>query len=133
MERFFLDTAYIQALLNARDDYHKQAAALFPRVRSAREVWVTEAVLIEVGNAFARSLREEAAGFIGRCYTTANVRVVSVDTTLFTRALELYGQRADKAWSLTDCISFIVMQDQQITDVLTMDEHFRQAGFRPLL
>ena len=133
MERFFLDTAYIQALLNARDDYHNHAAALFPRVRSAREVWVTEAVLIEVGNAFARSLREEAADFIGRCYTTANVRVVSVDTTLFTRALELYAQRADKAWSRTDCISFIVMQDQQITDVLTADEHFRQAGFRPLL
>jgi predicted nucleic acid-binding protein len=63
-ERFFLHTAYVQALLNSRDDYHDRAVALFPRVRAAREVWVTEAILVEVGNALARSFRREAAQFI---------------------------------------------------------------------
>ena len=132
-ERFFLDTAYVQALLNARDEHHDQAVALFPRVPAAQEVWVTEAIFVEVGNALARSLRKDAANFIARCYITANVRVVPVDTALLNRALELYVQRADKAWSLTDCVSFVVMRDHQIADALTMDEHFRQAGFHPLL
>ncbi len=49
-DRLFLDTAFIQALLNPRDDYHQQAKGLFPLVRSASEVWITEAVLVEVGN-----------------------------------------------------------------------------------
>ena len=48
-ERFLLDTVFIQALLNKRDSYHRQASAFLPRVRSAAEVWITEAVLVEVG------------------------------------------------------------------------------------
>ncbi|HSN76007.1 MAG TPA: nucleic acid-binding protein, partial [Anaerolineae bacterium] len=50
-DRFFLDTAFVQALLNHRDQYHEQARVLFPGVRAAGEVWTTEAVLIEIGNA----------------------------------------------------------------------------------
>ena len=106
---------------------------MFPRVRAAGEVWVTEAVLTEVGNILARSHRSEAAAFIERCYTTPNIRIVFVDTALFHRALDLYRRRVDKAWGFTDCISFIVMKDQEIVDALTTDEHFRQAGFRALL
>ena len=95
-ERFFLDTAYVQALLNARDVYHGAAQALFPRVRAATEVWVTEAVLTEVGNVLARSHRAEAAAFIAGCFTTSNVRLVSVVTALFQRALKLYQQRPEE-------------------------------------
>ena len=132
-ERFFLDTAYVQALLNVRDQYHRPAQVLFPRVRDANEVWVTEAVLTEVGNALARSQKAETVTFIERCYTTPNIRVVSVDTALFLRGVELYRSRADKDWGLTDCISFVVMQDNGLIDALTTDEHFQQAGFRALL
>lgn len=132
-ERFFLDTAYVQALVNARDQHHSVARALVQRVRAASEVWVTEAVLTEVGNVLARSHRAEASAFIAGCYTTANIRVVSVDTTLLHRALDLYKRRADKAWGLTDCLSFVVMQDHGLMDALTPDEHFQQAGFRTLL
>ena len=132
-ERFFLDTAYVQALLNARDVSHDAARALFPRVRAATEVWVTEAVLTEVGNVLARSHRAEAAAFIAGCFTTSNVRIVSVGTALFQRALKLYQQRSDKTWGLTDAISFVVMQEQNLVDALTTDEHFHQAGFRALL
>ena len=132
-ERFFLDTAYVQALVNARDQHHLMARTLLQRLRAASEVWVTEAVLNEVGNVLARSHRAEAAAFIKRCYTTANIRVVSVDTTLFHRAPDLYKHRADKDWGLTDCLSFVVMQDHELVDALTPDEHFQQAGFRALL
>ncbi len=131
--RFFLDTAYVLALLNPKDIYHKQAKTLLPSLRVAYEVWITEAVLIEIGNALARSNRSAAVAFINGCYVTPNVRVVSVDSTLLRRAVDLYRGREDKEWGLTDCISFIVMEDQSFTEALTTDEHFQQAGFRALL
>ena len=132
-ERLLLDTVFVQALLNHRDQYHAQAKAFLPRVRAAREVWITEAVLIEVGNGLSAVNRTAAVKFIEQCYRTANLRVVSVDTPLLTRALQLYRERPDKTWGLTDCISFVVMQEQGLTDAVTADEHFVQAGYRALL
>ncbi|MCU0568689.1 MAG: PIN domain-containing protein [Oculatellaceae cyanobacterium Prado106] len=66
-------------------------------------------------------------------YYTQNIRVVSVDTELLTQALKLYQKYSDKSWGLTDCISFVVMQTHQITDAVTTDRHFTQAGFRILM
>ncbi|MBI5214433.1 MAG: type II toxin-antitoxin system VapC family toxin [Ignavibacteriae bacterium] len=132
-DRFFLDTAYIVALLNPRDEFHRKAEELFSRVESAKEVWITEAVLTEVGNALSRKDRPVAVTFINSCYLTVNLNVVSVDRTLFHRAVKYYDSHRDKDWGLTDCISFVVTKDEDLTDALTSDEHFRQAGFTPLL
>lgn len=129
----FLDTAFIQALLNPLDDQHNKAKKLFPRVRAANEVWITEAVLIEVGNAFSAFNRNTADQFIQQCYRIGNFRVVNVSTELLMQALELYRSRPDKTWGLTDCISFVVMEQQNITDAVTADRHFIQAGFNALM
>lgn len=59
--------------------------------------------------------------------------IVAASPELMHRGIELYEARSDKDWSLTDCTSFIVMQDRGLTDALTGDHHFEQAGFRPLL
>jgi len=130
---FLLDTAYILALFNPRDEYHKKAVELFPQIRKAHEVWITEAVLTEVGNALAKVNRSAAVTFINSCYMTTNVKVVSVDRELFIRAIEFYNNYSDKDWGITDCISFIVMQDNGVTKALTTDDHFQQAGFQVLL
>jgi predicted nucleic acid-binding protein len=61
------------------------------------------------------------------------MKVVSVDTSLLNRGLDLYHSRPDKDWGLTDCISFVVMREQNLIDALTADRHFVQAGFRALL
>lgn len=103
------------------------------RVRIASEIWITEAVLIEIGNALASINRKGAVDFIISCYKTPNMKVVMVDTSLLKRALELYNKRPDKEWGLTDCISFVVMEEQSISLALSTDIHFRQAGFNPLL
>lgn len=71
--------------------------------------------------------------FIEQCYHTNNISVVSVDTQLLTGAMQLYQSCSDKTWGLTDCISFIVMQDQSLIDAVTVDKHFVQVGFRALL
>ena len=59
--------------------------------------------------------------------------IVNVSTALFEEARHLYSSRNDKDWSLTDCISFVVMKQQRLTDALAIDKDFGQAGFRPLL
>ncbi|NJK50079.1 PIN domain-containing protein [Candidatus Gracilibacteria bacterium] len=132
-ERLFLDTVFIEALLNRRDELHSKAVSLLPLVRNASQVWVTEAVLTEVGNALSAVNRMAAVQFIQSCYQTDNLNVVSIDTPLFTRALQLYHERPDKTWGLTDCISFVVMEEQGLTDAVTADRHFVQAGYRALM
>jgi hypothetical protein len=131
--RLFLDTAFVLALLDRRDDLHQAAKELLPLLHRAQEVWTTEAVLIEIGNALARSNRQGATRFIESCYSTANVRVAPMDGDLMRRAYDLYSARPDKTWGLTDCVSFIVMGENRLTEALTSDEHFEQAGFRRLL
>lgn len=132
-DRLFLDTAFIQALLNSRDDKHDRAKALLHKVRSGAEVWLTEAILIEVGNALSASDRRGAVRFIRQCYCTPNIKVVSVDTNLLAQALDLYQSRPDKSWGLTGCISFVVMKENNLTEAVTTDRHFVQAGFRALM
>lgn len=132
-DRLFLDTGYVIALLNFRDQYHLTAKMLQPIVRGASEVWTTEAVLIEIGNHLGAINRDAAAAFIKKCYHTTNIRVVNVTTDLLRDAVNLYRSRPDKSWGLTDCISFVVMSSNNISDALTADKHFQQAGFRAML
>jgi len=63
----------------------------------------------------------------------ADAEVVAGDTQLLSDGIDLYRRRPDKDWPLTDCLSFVIMTRRGITDALTGDEHFRQAGFNPLL
>jgi len=132
-DRLFMDTAFVVALLNPKDALHEKAKSYFDAVKKAREVWTTEAVLFEIGNALSASRRVDAASFIERCFSTPNIHVASIPTTLFRRALTFYKQRPDKEWGLIDCVSFVVMQDNHLTDALTHNIHFQQAGFRALL
>lgn len=132
-ERFLLDTVFIQALLAPHDQYHRQAVLVWPRVRAASEVWITEAVLVEVGNALSAYDRRGAASFIRQCYATSAIHVVPITTALLGEALDLYGARSDKTWGLTDCLSFVVMRAQGLTDAVTADTHFIQPGYRALL
>ena len=62
-----------------------------------------------------------------------NIEIVPLSDQLYIRALRLYRERLDKEWGMIDCISFVVMQDRNISDALTTDMHFQQAGFRVLM
>ena len=61
------------------------------------------------------------------------MKIIPATADLFDRGVQLYAERADKEWSLTDCISFVVMADEGLADALTGDHHFEQAGFKALL
>ncbi len=132
-QQFFLDTAYFQALLDQRDQYHAQALRYENIGFNNSIAWTTEAVIIEIGDGLSRINRTAALGIIEQCYNTSNVTVITLDKLLIRRGLQLYRARSDKTWGLTDCISFVVMQDLNLTEALTADQHFVQAGFRALL
>lgn len=130
----FLDTGFVIALLNRKDQHHEKAKALYKDIfLHANRACTTEAVLVEIGNSLSANHRQKAASFISQCYDTVGISVVNISTDLLQRAIALYSFRKDKTWGLTDCISFIVMEEKNITAALTPDKHFEQAGFRALL
>ena len=135
MRSAFLDTAFAIALVSQQDMYHERAGTLLEEIERERtSVVTTQAILIEIGDALATpALRPIAAGYIERLEKDSSVEVVPLSDELFQQSLALYRGRLDKAWGLTDCISFIVMQARGITDALTADRHFEQAGFNALL
>ncbi len=132
MKAVFADTFYFLALLNERDAGHDRAVSA-SRAPGLQLV-TTEFVLLEVADALCKpGQREEALALWNVVETEAAFRLIRASTDLVKRGREIYRQRRDKEWSLTDCISFVVMQDEQLTEALTGDRHFEQAGFKPLL
>ena len=131
----YLDAAYAIALSVPADEYHAQAITLAERVRVlGMRVVTSQAVLLEIGNALSKG-RRRAAGvaLIRGIEQDPNIEVVPLTPALWREAFELFAARTDKEWGLTDCISFVVMQERGIAAVLTTDQHFRQAGFEVLL
>ena len=128
----FLDTSYILALLNTYDALHSQAQELAERINC--KLITTEAILTEIGNAFSKiKWRSLAISTLNDLRNDNDVKIVPVNSDLFTEGFELYSSRKDKEWGITDCISFVVMKKKRLTDALTSDHHFEQAGFRVLL
>lgn len=89
----------------------------------------TDAVLLEIGNALAKEFRKEAARVILVLRSSKRVEVIETDRTLFEKGIAVYEKYADKTWGLVDCLSFVVMWEAGLTDVLTFDGDFTQAGF----
>jgi predicted nucleic acid-binding protein len=128
----FIDTGYILALVNKRDRYHTTAQVASELVTPP--FLTTEAVVIEIGNALSRQIwRSLGVVTLNQLRRSSELEIVSVDSSLLDRAIALYGARMDKEWGLTDCISFVAMQERGLTHVLTTDRHFGQAGFRNVL
>jgi predicted nucleic acid-binding protein len=135
LPRLFIDTSFAIALLIPRDQYYGRATALYREIIAHRNQLVTtRAVLLEVGNALSRlDLRRAAATFLTNIETANTATIIESDAHQYSRALILFAQHADQEWSLTDCLSFVVMRDLGLTEALTADRHFVQAGFRALL
>ncbi|MGD0696996.1 MAG: PIN domain-containing protein [Terriglobia bacterium] len=134
-DNVFLDAAYALALSSPADHFHSLAMSLAEQLeaRGTRMV-TTPAVLLEIGNALAKlQHRRAAARLLASICSDPNIEVVPLSDELFAQGLKLYSERPDQEWSLTDCVSFVIMRTRGIADALTTDEHFQQAGFRILL
>lgn len=135
MTKVFLDTSYAVALSSHTDEKHSRAVELAEELESADTYFVTtRAILLEIGNALSKARHRAAAvKLLMALENDPRVEIVSASDDLYQRALTIYRDRSDKEWGLIDCMSFVVMYDQGLTEALTADNHFRQAGFRALL
>jgi predicted nucleic acid-binding protein len=135
MNAVFADAGYWIALFNPRDQLHEQAMAA-AQVTQERPIVTSQMVLTEFLNhyaSFGEPFRRQAVEVVRSLQDDADVEVILQTADQFEAALTLYAQRQDKAWGFTDCASFVIMQERGITEALAHDEHFSQAGFRPLL
>ena len=135
MNRCFVDTACRIALLNKRDHLHKTVDTLYKRqMESGSSLVTTSSVLTETSNALCHpAFKPSIIAFRRRLESSPRVEIVFVDPDLWSKGWNIYETRLDKAWSLTDCISFAVMKERGLSDALTGDRHFVQAGYHALL
>jgi predicted nucleic acid-binding protein len=131
----FLDAAYAIALSVPKDSYHQRAVFLADELEASKTRLVTtRAVMLEIGNALSKQrYRHAAVKLLQSLEADPSVTIVPLSEDLYAQAFHPYRERPDKDWGLTDCISFIAMQGRKITEALTTDEHFQQAGFIALL
>ncbi len=131
MNAVFADTFFYLALLDAHDPAHELALT---HSQAERTILTTEFILLELGNSCARAEdHADSLALLEGLRGSPHTRVVPLNSHLLQRGLNLFAARPDKDWSVTDCVSFVVMRDERITEALTGDRHFEQSGFKPLL
>ena len=128
----FVDTSFVVALVNKRDQYHLRALDLASQFERRPPV-TTDVVLLEIGNALAKNFRAASIPVIDDFLTSSKIQIVHLYPDLFHKAFSLYRSCLDQTWGLIDFVSFIVMREAGIVESLTADKHFEQAGFRALL
>ena len=135
MKQVFADTLYWVASITPGDPWHaptlRTVAALGPA-----HVITTEEVLVEFLSAYAgrgEYLRQKAMQTVRAILTNAQVTVTPQTHQSFMTGLDFYASRADKAYSLVDCISMCTMRQMGLTEVLTNDHHFTQERFTILV
>ncbi len=125
----FADTFALIAWLNPRADAHAVVAAYLDGFTG--RLLTSEWVLMELADALsAPEARSTAVAFLKAVRADPLFEVVGYVPTVYQAGFDLFANRPDKAWSLTDCISFGVMTERRLSDALTADHHFEQAGFR---
>ncbi len=130
--RVFADTFFFLAVLNPRDAAHSRAMA-FVAEAVVDEMFTTSLVLTELADGLNRpGERQRCVRLIRDMRRNSRTRLLEPDAAIYWKGFELYSSRPDKEWSLTDCVSFVVMEREGLREALTGDRHFAQAGFVPL-
>jgi predicted nucleic acid-binding protein len=128
----FVDTGYWIAIAVVRDMLHDRAVAL-SRDFDGRLI-TTEAIVLELTDALAGvETRRLVVSLVDQMRRDPDLEIIPLDEDLYSKAWRLFTERMDKSWQLTDCISFVVMEERGIREALAYDQHFIQAGYRALL
>lgn len=134
MTSLFLDTSYLIAVESATDQHHKAADAHWRTLlESPRRLVTSSYVLVEVVTLLNNRRSHSKAVELGNNLLSSRLfNVVHVNEELFYEAWRYFQKNKDKRYSLTDCVSFVLMKKLGITEALTFDRHFVQAGFLKL-
>jgi predicted nucleic acid-binding protein len=130
--KIFVDTLFIVALINKRDQYHQIALNLAEQYENCPLI-TTDAIFLESGNKLSANYRNEVVEVIEQFLASDEIDVIRLTSELFDQSLRLYKKHQDKSWGLVDCFSFVVMKQHKVSQALTFDRHFIQAGFQALM
>ncbi len=136
MNEVFADTSGWANAFVKTERYHTKASTLVKQwQQNNRHVVTTNYVLSELIALFTRMRIPRLNGlkYIEIIRSAEWVEIVHIDQSLDEKAWQLLANRLDKQWSLVDAVSFIVMQERNLTEAFTEDRHFEQAGFVRLL
>jgi predicted nucleic acid-binding protein len=132
MNAVFADSFHFLALLNDQDAAHGKA--LVEHRRPWQRIVITDCVILEVGDALCHpSDHADFLALYDSLRSDRRVKMVRLTADLLEKGIERFRNRPDKDWPLTDCISFVVMEEENIREALTGDQHFEQAGFVAVL
>lgn len=131
----FVDASGWYALIDRRDEWHVRARDEVRRVLARRDSLVTSDYVVDESCTLAKVRAGSAAAFrlLDLLHQTQSVEWEWIGAERFERAEVLFRKQHDQRYSFTDCTSFALMRELKIEAALTSDEHFRAAGFRPLL
>jgi predicted nucleic acid-binding protein len=134
MTTIFLDTSFIIALELVDEQYHQIAINCWQGLIQSSPKFVTSSYVFDEIVTFlnSRNRHDKAVEVGNRLINSSIIDIVQVDECLFFEGWEYFKQHNDKSYSLTDCISFLVMNRLNIQLVLTFDKHFSQAGYQKL-
>ena len=131
----FVDTSGFYAALVKKDDRHDEAAEYLRRARDAKASFVTTDYVLDetVTLLKARGLAGLTRGIFDIVEASRVCRLRWTDAELFWTSRAYFLRHLDQSWSFTDCVSFCVMRELHLMQALTKDDHFREAGYEPLL
>lgn len=131
----FANSSYLIAIINPRDQLRETALKVQNEIGEARLV-VTESILVETLNYFSKfkpNAKGHALKTVEDLLLNQRVEIVEQTNAVFHDGMKLYGERLDKGYSVTDCISVNICRERGISEILTDDHHFEQEGFHILL
>lgn len=131
MSSLFLDTNFAVALNLRNDQAHVAATRCWDAVLDNRQGIVTTTFVLDEAVTFLNSRGQHrlAIAVGNQLLHSPVITIVHIDAPLLDRGWSYFVRHHDKRYSLTDCISFVVMQERGLGQALTFDRHFAQAGF----
>jgi len=132
MKIYFADTSYWLALELSNDQTHKAALAHWQNLTKTSFAIVTTSYVFDETITYLNSRNHHAKAVeVGEnLLLSPTIELVQIDESLFFESWTMFQKYHDKRYSLTDCISFIVMNRKKLEVALTFDNHFAQAGFK---
>jgi predicted nucleic acid-binding protein len=134
-EAVFVDSFAWIAAINKTDNYHAVVLKTLENlIKHKTKLFTTSFIVIETINALSKvEFRKSVIEFVGKLQKSPSAEIVKITDEIYNSAWELYKQRKDKNWGITDCTSFEVMRLFDIKKAFTNDKHFEQAGYSLVL
>lgn len=129
MEKIFVDTSALYALISIKDEDNTAATSLWERLVTEQKQLVTNNYVIvecftliqsRLGMEFARQLHQYIIPFLDIEWMGEEEHFTAMENVFLANRRQL---------SLVDCSSFETMRRLGLDTVFTFDAHFREQGF----